>query len=201
MFKNHMPEIKRYAMHSPENLADVVLMVSLSIQQPWHTVGTQIRDVRINGSSSKYLWGIKRKTYEYLQSNKTELYNNYIRILRNRSPSIYKARQMLDAFMDVPGLGLVKSGFCCQLTAGLVGCIDLHNIRIYGIEPSTLKVSKSMSAKLIRSKQIDYIDVCHRIGTQKLWDKWCEHLASNSKHFTSGFEVSKVHYDYLALEA
>ena len=45
MFNIHNPKINNYAQRHPDNLFKVILMVSLSIQQRWSTVGNVLSDV------------------------------------------------------------------------------------------------------------------------------------------------------------
>jgi len=66
-FKKHNVLINEYAQQSPENLQDMVMMVVLSIQQPWYKVGEQMIDYRKLGSDSRFVWGNKLKTYRWLR--------------------------------------------------------------------------------------------------------------------------------------
>ena len=75
MYKTHNKRINKYAMKSPENMANVVLMVSQSIQQVWAGVGKQLADIEANGLNSAFLRnGTKRKLYLELQERKGELW-------------------------------------------------------------------------------------------------------------------------------
>ena len=46
-------------MQSADNLMDVAMLVSVSIQQNWLSCGNQLKDVKENGINSKFLWGFK----------------------------------------------------------------------------------------------------------------------------------------------
>ena len=61
MFAKHQKKIMRFAMKNSDNLFWVVLMVSLSIRQPWALIGKQLEDVRQNGYKAM-LYGEVRKT-------------------------------------------------------------------------------------------------------------------------------------------
>jgi hypothetical protein len=198
MYSNHAPLIKKYAEESADNLADVILMVVLSIQQPWHTVGTQMKDVQEHKQNSKFLWGNKRKTYSYLSRRRGIIFGQYKAIINGKKTDKEKAIALMKLFMQVDGLGAVKAGFVCQLTAGLVGCIDLHNVKLYRIDAKVLKISTKIKSKELYTQKItDYVELCHNIGTEKLWDAWCEHLANQKNRFQDAMEVSKAHIDYL----
>ena len=115
-------------------------MVVLSIQQPWLSVGDQMADVKQNGLDSKFLWGNKRKAYTYITKRKDFIHNQYLAVINSNKSDDDKAYSLMNIFLRVDGLGMVKAGFVCQLSAGLVGCIDLHNIRLYGIDERVLKL-------------------------------------------------------------
>ena len=198
MYINHAKAIQDYAKQSSNNLVDVITMVVLSIQQPWLSVGDQMADVKQNGLDSKFLWGNKRKAYNYITKRKDFIYNQYLAVINSNKSDDDKAYSLMNIFLRVEGLGMVKAGFVCQLSAGLVGCIDLHNIRLYGIDEKVLKLPKSLKTKTLRDDRINkYISICHNIGTENLWDTWCDYLSTKSPKWSNGFEVSKVHYDYL----
>ena len=198
MYNIHAVNIQQYAKASSDNLADIILMVVLSIQQDWRSVGGQLNDVKIVGGESRFLWGNKRNTYKYLARRKDFLFSQFLAVLNSKKADDEKALSFMKIFLQVPGLGLVKAGFCCQLAAGLVGCIDLHNIRLYGIDEKHLKISMKVKNKdLIKNKINNYVTICHNIGTEKLWDSWCNHLATKHKSWRDGFHVSEVHQTFL----
>lgn len=198
MYSVHAKAIQDYAQESSDNLVDVITMVVLSIQQPWKNVGKQMADVKLNGKDSKFLWGNKRRAYDYITKRKGFIFNQFLAVINSNKSDTDKAYSLMNIFLRIDGLGMVKAGFVCQLTAGLVGCIDLHNIRLYGIDEKVLKLPKSLKSKNIRDEKINkYISICHNIGTENLWDTWCNFLATKNSVWSNGFEVSKVHYDYL----
>jgi len=198
MYKIHAKAVQDYSKLSSDNLADVILMVVLSIQQPWYSVGEQLKDVKKLGRDSRFIWGSKIKCFDSLQSKKDFIYSQYLAVLNSSKTDDDKALSLMNVFLQIDGLGLAKAGFVCQLTAGLVGCIDVHNIRMYNIPKKDLSFSKSIKSKALKNKKISsYVSVCHDIGTENLWDTWCSFLATKSKKFEDGFHVSKVHYDFL----
>lgn len=197
MYKLHATAVQQHAQQNADNLMDVVLMVVLSIQQNWLSVGDQLKDVKSKGVESKFLWGFKRSTYIYLKKNKHRVYAQFMAVVNSSKDDASKADSMMKVFLRVPGLGLVKAGFACQLAGGLVGCIDSHNIKLYSIDDSVLKISNKMSQELLDAKRKKYINLCHLIGTENLWNNWCNHLATKSKLWVDGNHVSEVHYKYL----
>ena len=201
MFNTHCKAVQEYSQRSANNMADTVLMVVLSIQQNWLGVGEQMADVRANKLDSKFLWGNKIKTYEYLMSNKHKMFAQLQAVLNSSRTYDEKAFSLMTIFLRVDGLGLPKAGFCCQLIAGMVGCMDVHNIKMYDLDPKTFKLNpKPKTSKAIESnnfKTRNYIDLCHAYGCDNLWNSWCENLATKSKRWQDANHVSEVHYTYL----
>ena len=198
MYNIHARAVQNYSKLSSSNLADVILMVVLSIQQPWYAVGNQLKDVKLNGINSRFISGNKAKTYKSLMSRKEFIYSQYLAVLNSNKSDDDKALSLMNVFLQIDGLGMAKAGFVCQLSAGLVGCIDIHNLRMYSIPMKDLKLSKSVKSKAIKNRRVmNYISICHDIGTEKLWNTWCNTLATKSKRFEDGFHVSQVHYSYL----
>ena len=201
MYKTHGVAVQQYSQRSAENMADVILMVVLSIQQNWLGVGDQIADVRKNKIDSKFLWGNKIHTYKYLQTHKHTMYAQMMAVINSNKSDNDKAISLMGIFLKVNGLGIPKAGFACQLTAGLVGCMDVHNIKLYGIDPKSLtlsknpKTNKGLAANAI--KILDYIKVCHDYGTENMWNSWCSFLATKSTKWQDANHVSEVHYSYL----
>jgi hypothetical protein len=189
-FKTVNPKINAYAQTSAQNNADMVMMVVLSIQQPWFAVGDQMQDYREHGAASRFVWGNKRKTFDWLQEHKEALYRDAMDAKNDA--------ELMQAFLMVPGLGLAKAGFCCQLFAGRVGCIDVHNLRRLNIAPSVLTFDKSATDTTKRKKIDAYISACKKRRVSWLWDTWCNLIAKKDpKRWVNGDHVSAVHYDYL----
>ena len=204
MYRTDAVNCQNYAQKSADNMSDVILMVVLSIQQPWWSVGDQMVDARANGESSRFIWGNKLSTYKYLKSNKHKIYSQMMAVVNSSKSDADKAFSLVKVFLKVRGLGVAKAGFVCQLCVGLVGCMDSHNIKLYGVDPKDLrlnpspKTSKALELNNIKIK--NYIDLCHGVGTETLWDKWCNHLATLSNKWIDGNHVSAVHFNYLTGE-
>jgi hypothetical protein len=204
MFDTHCKAVQIYSQRNANNMADTVLMVVLSIQQNWLGVGEQLADVRTNKLDSRFLWGNKRKTYEYLMSNKHKMFAQVQAVLNSNKSYDDKAYSLMKIFLRVDGLGLPKAGFCCQLVAGMVGCMDIHNIRIYGLDSKEFKLNPSPKTDKAVQANIErilrYIKLCHAYGCEHLWNSWCENLATKSPKWQDANHVSEVHYTYLTGE-
>ena len=195
-FEKHNPLINRYAKQSPKHLQDMVMMVVLSIQQPWHSVGNQLRDYRRNGINSRFVWGNKRKTLLWLRKNRKDLHRDALECLqlRGRKRSI----ALMHVFLEVEGLGLAKAGFCCQLFAGCVGCIDVHNLRRLAIPATVLQLNKKATEETKNKRIGAYVDACAKRRSAWLWNSWCDLIAKKQPtRWQDSSHVSLVHFEYL----
>ena len=206
MFKVHNLKINSYAQRNPNNFFLVVMMVSLSIQQKWALVGSMLSDMLENKSDSKYIWGNKKITFDYMTTHKHFIYAQMMAVLSSKKLTDHaKAMSLMKIFLKIPGLGIPKAGFLCQLVAGLVGCMDIHNIKTYSIDINSLKLNKNLTGKKAkennRRKIENYITLCHDYGTENLWNSWCSMIAAKyPTDFIDGNHVSEVHYTYLTGE-
>ena len=99
---------QQYAQQSPENMMDVGMMVVLSIQQNWLSVGDQLNDVNANGINSKFLWGNKINTYLYFRDNSKQLYNDAMVVINSKDSDRVKAQELMEIFLRVTVLGIPK---------------------------------------------------------------------------------------------
>ena len=206
MFKVHNIKINKYAQRHPDNLFVVIMMVSLSIQQKWSLVGDMLSDMVENKSDCLYLWGNKVATYKYMITHKHFIHGQMMAVIKSKNLTDHaKSISLMKIFLKIDGLGLAKAGFVCQLVGGLVGCMDVHNIKTYGVEANSLKLNKNLKTSKglenNRRKIEKYITLCHDYGTENLWNSWCSMIADKyPKDFLDSNHVSEVHYTYLTGE-
>ena len=204
MYQDHAIEVQRFAQQSADNMCLVTLMTVLSIRQPWLNIGKQLQDVKANKLEAKSLWGFKKSTYSYLESNKYKLYAQVMAVINGNKTDASKALTLMQIFLRVDGLGMAKAGFMCQLTAGLVGCMDSHNIKMYGLDAKDFvlyknpKTTKGLDSNTKKTR--NYIQICNEYGTENLWNSWCSYLATKSVKWRDANHVSEVHYSYLVGE-
>jgi len=199
-FKDVNPVINAYMQKSEMHMQDGIMFVVLSIKTPFHTMSKQMQDYRKHGLSSKYVWGFKKQTLEYLLENRSDLYRRLMAASRIDVSKGHRDRMMMEMLTQVPGLGLVKAGFVMQMMFGRVGCIDVHNARRFRkVTPKDLSFSPTAKFTTRLQKIDNYIDICkgHR-STEKLWDQWCDLIADkHCNHFSTGWDVSKYHLEAL----
>jgi hypothetical protein len=146
----------------------------------------------------KPLFGHKRAGYEYLQANKRVLY----RTVRDLRAGRISERAFMRQWLKVPGMGIPKVGFVMQITCGKGGCLDMHNIERYGLDPKVFVVPRRVDiAKQMQA--IDdtinhYLSLCELCGgSEYLWDEWCRIVADRVSTFRGADDVSLRHYAYL----
>jgi len=206
VFKTHNPKINSFAQRNPDNFFMVVMMVSLSIQQKWSLVGEMLSDMTTNKSESIYIWGNKKNTYDYMTTHRHFIYGQMLAILNANNLTVHaKSISLMKIFLKIDGLGLAKAGFLCQLVTGLVGCMDVHNIKTYGVDAKSLTLNKNLKSprgiESNRRKVEKYIVLCGNYGAENLWNSWCSMIAEKyPEDFVDANHVSEVHYTYLTGE-
>ncbi len=197
MFKQDQARIERWCKN-PDKLLTVGTMVLASIRMQWVGVGTQMESIRELGVDSGCLWGFKKDGYVYLRDNRKALYKH----VRDYRAGKMWLDDLMREFVKVPGLGLPKAGFLCQLLVGRSGCLDMHNVDRFGLDAKAwmIRPRKDPAAQLRElddkiSLYLKLIEACG--GTEKLWDEWCEHLNDRWSVFHNADDVSRRHWIYL----
>ena len=197
MYREDQARIERWCKN-PDKFLEVGTMVLLSIRMQWVGVGNQMAKVRKDGAKAAPLWGWKRDGYVYLRDNRSYLYAK----VRDARSGRATTADLMREFLKVPGLGLPKAGFLVQLLTGKAGCLDMHNIERFGLEPDvwvvrtykdTAKQMREIDDKI--AVYLALIEACG--GTEKLWDEWCEYLNDRVSTFENAEDVSRRHYIYL----
>ena len=93
-FDAHNLAINKFSQSSPERFKLMIIMVVLSILQPWSQVGIQLYDWRLKGIRSRFLWDNKKDAAKYLNRNIDKVYAQAMMALRfrgrNRSIELMK---------------------------------------------------------------------------------------------------------------
>lgn len=182
-----------YAQSSAANLRRAALFVLATVQQHLETVPVIVTDFVDYGVASRFAWGSKKRGIEYVIKNKIEFYSDAMAARDNDAA-------LMSVFLRVPGLGLVKAGFLCQIFAGTVGCIDTHNVKLYGIKLSSLRYNYNAKEKTRDDKINQYIALCDGLGgAVNLWSRWCDYVAAlRPNNWAHGGDVSAFHYDVIS---
>ena len=196
MFLRHNPVINGFAQLNSENLAKVVDFVFMTIQQNT----TQLDGIcatyhKIGNTCPSFNMGSRRRGSMYIWKNKDYYYHSMMKILSSRSNRKEKEFKLLKLFVEIPNLGLSKSGFVVQLVAGMGGCFDSRNIKKWEIKKESISYSKSIKSEKIKDDKIRNYQECIKKcgGTRYLWDQWCYGVGKEYDYFKDGVEVSAGH--------
>ncbi len=196
MFDRDMPLMKAHAFASPAGLVDVIAFVLCTIQQPLQSVANQMRDIRVNGAESKYLFGSKRDGYRYAVAHAEVLHAAMVAADKHSD-----AVGFVDVMSNVPGLGVVKASFVAQICGFETACLDTHNLRALGLAETAFRLAKSVKPETKRAKIVAYLALCAETGgSRHWWNAWCQTVAGNraNKSLTSADAVSAYHVACLA---
>lgn len=205
MFINHQPIIGNYARKNSQNFFQVLQFTLLTIQQSLHSVPYMMAEVNREGINSGYLWGIKGIAWENMSGRKNEVYDHAMAAYDGSADPHTQARELILYLASLPGLGLVKGGFVAQLAFGLVGCLDSHNAKRFGLTRSQLSANafKCARSHATRYAKVDgYLSLCYELGgCAALWDSWCEYVADRNTFnvYGNAHDVSAMHCDALGL--
>ena len=190
--------ISEHALKTPQGLLDVIKFVFTTIQQPLSSCKNQLNDIDTHGTESKYLFGSKRAGLKYAMENKTKLFWKVQKLQKESLENIDTVSKAVRLFMEVPGLGAVKSAFVCQMLGFNVSCIDSHNLNRLGMELKDVTIPNSLTEKTKMKKIKAYVHLTQRKGTVYWWNSWCDYVASKggmNKALATGNEVSAFHVE------
>ena len=199
MYNTHNPLVRAFAQQNAKNLELVIAFVFASIRVQTSMLPRMMKEFRKRGVKSSWIWGNKRTGIDYVRKHRQDLFDRMTSILRAKKATC--AHDLMMLFLEVPGLGLPKSGFVVQLVSGKSGCMDVHNFRKYLPEvdaskgtPNWLQTSGN-SDKTKRIKASAYLDLIESNGgSPKMWNNWCTHLqVLYPHHFKTPDDVSALH--------
>jgi len=199
MYDTHNPLVRKFAQTDAKSLEQVIAFVFASIRVQTSMLPRMMKEYRKRGIKSSWIWGNKRTGIDYVRKHRQDLFDRMTSILRAKKATC--THDLLMLFLEVPGLGLPKSGFVVQLVAGKAGCMDVHNVRKYMPEvdsakgtPSWLQTSgNSYETKAKKGhKYLELVDLAG--GCKPMWNNWCTHLSViYPHHFPTPYDVSEVH--------
>jgi hypothetical protein len=181
MYREHNPQIAAFMRESPENFRRGVMFAVLSIRQPITFVPEAMDDIETRGLSSRFLWGHKVAAFEYLETHAETLWHN---ILAAKTEAA-----AIEALLHVPGLGIVKAAFVCQLMGMDVACLDSRNVKREKRAPRAFRTDGKPPHKL-RAKVGRYLKET-RGKSERYWNEWCKDVAR--VYNLTPHEVSALH--------
>ena len=162
MYQRDVNEIKAFVKwRGPDALVANGLFVLLTIQAGLSTVRGSMVKVERDGYDADCLWGKKAEGYKYLVDNAEYLYGKLYHIADTKGyESVEACADVIQLFMAVPNLGMVKAAFLAQCLGFNVACIDSHNIKRLGISPNLVKSPPAaMKPATVRKKVEQYVEL------------------------------------------
>jgi len=209
MYNRDVNEIMSFVKwRGPEAMTKVGLFVLLTIQAGLSTVKGSMEKVRYHGLDWDYdidkpmancLWGKKWDGLEYLTDNADYLYGKMYHIADTKGyDSVEACADVVQLFMKVPNMGMVKAGFFAQCLGFNVACIDSHNITRLGLNPNLVKSPPAgMKPATVRKKVEAYVELTQAEGSMYWWNSWCNYVAGNraNRALDTGDVVSRFHVE------
>lgn len=190
MYAPDQQTIEQYAAHGPDETYRVLQFVQATINQRFALVPRIMRDMDTIGQC-KLLTARQQTALAFLKEGRHMVYHTIQE--RRHDPVV-----LMEYLTTLPGYGMAKAGFAAQLLIGEVGCIDVHNLRMYpGFTRNSIRIDGSPAK--VYERLIAYVAQCAQIGTAALWDNWCARLASLYKPgsvfypWQTAEQVSKFH--------
>ena len=177
MYNRDAFTIAEHALTSPSGLLDVITFTLCTIQQPLQQVRAQRLDIIKNGAKSRYLFGSKRAGYNFADDKQGYLWRVMHDIL-TRPESDERTADLIQHFMQIPGLGMVKAAFVVQMLGQNIACLDTHNLKALGMTEAQVKIGPKLKAETARKKVMAYVELCAKTGGAEFWwNKWCDYVA------------------------
>jgi hypothetical protein len=196
VYQQEVKDIVSYVhKKGPLGLVDVASFVLATIQTPLVRTKSQVADIKIKKNKSEALWGFKKAGYEAVYTGRRKLFTHFVDKPEDLPWAIY-------TMMSFPGFGMVKGSFLLQCLGYQVGCIDSHNLKLYGIPENKVKISSVAKLDTKMTRIYEYIDTCNQLGgAETLWDNWCTHVANQgkmNKSLPTPEAVSRFHYEVIS---
>jgi len=197
MYQRDCTIISKHSISSPDGLYDTIEFTLCTINMPLSRVHTQRVSIKKEGIHSKWVSDTKAKGILYAQQHKQELHALMLNIRETMGvDSVDAGQAVVDLFMRIPSIGMVKAGFIAQMCGFNVACLDRHNVRMLGMSETALRVSKTIKPELRLKKIRKYIELCQVSGAKHWWDTWCNFVAEKggmNASLPTGDAVSAYH--------
>ena len=201
MYQRDVNEIKAFVKwRGSDALVNTGLFVLLTIQAGLSTVRGSMVKVERDFYQADCLWGKKADGYEYLNENKEFLYGKLYHIVDTKGyDSVEACADVIQLFMAVPNLGMVKAAFlaqCLRLQCGMYRQPQYQAVGLY--QPSLVKTPPSgMKPATVRKKVEQYVELTQQEGSEYWWNTWCEYVAGNraNRALDTGDVVSRYHVE------
>lgn len=184
MYQDHVSIINQAMRSDPDIFLRGVTFAFLSMRTQFVRVAEQMREVDAAGSNARALWGFKRGGYDFLRLNKIALFHHV--------SAVDTSEEAIETLCKIPGMGIVKAAFVCQMMGHDIGCLDTRNVTRLGLNPREWRSDGEdrKNTEAFKRKVKRYVDFTSGKAEQ-LWNNWCADVANVYK--TTAEDISRDH--------
>lgn len=181
MYARDCPRIAAEMRSDPVAFKRGVYFVICSIRQRIENVPDQLERVWAGDWSD--LFASKRDAASYILEHGDALWDSV------RDAPLEAAILRL---CDIPGIGIVKAAFICQLMGHDVACLDSRNVARLKLKPRAFATNGRKTGKAHLAKVRRYLKAT-RGKSEIYWDDWCADVANRSSEYGTAELVSALH--------
>jgi hypothetical protein len=199
MYRDHQPIISEGARKGADAFRRTLSFVLCTIRVPLDVAAKDIDRVMAGDLPSRTIFGAKVEGLAYLAAQSEPLWSHCEHAACHLSGHDL-ADALVEIIEDVPGIGIAKAGFAAQMIYGVSGCLDTHNAARFGLARTLLREHDRRTGiapwrrRIARYNRLIASDAVG--GTERLWDTWCEYVAtvaSRGRFWGGPDEVSALH--------
>lgn len=181
MYANHVPVIAAAMRSDVATFERGVMFAILSARVQFRRVPHAMRELKAHGESAPCLWGFKRGAYEYLRANRDLLWRETCAAI---DPEV-----ALRSICRIPGLGIIKGAFVCQMLGHDIACLDTRNVTRENRSMRQWTAYHKSAPGFWKALSRYVAETNGR--ARELWDTWCEEVAHD--YGTTGAAISEIH--------
>lgn len=190
MYSRDQALTQRHA-ETEQGFLDTVVFVLATVNQHFYNVGTITDTYHTAGlDETPHYNAVQKRGIAYAMM-RAPFYTALLADVRAGKADLAEA---LKALVEIPGIGMVKAGFILQLTCGMAGCLDRHNLRTAGLNERIFQRVPAAAEALTARIRL-YLKACEDMGTpEEIWDGWSRLIAAKyPNQFCCADDVSWKH--------
>lgn len=194
MYAQEVPIINAAMRQDYPTFVRGIMFALLSARVQFPRVPAQCEELEAKGKEAKCLWGWKYDAYCYLLEHGPTLYHGVCNVKR------FEPAKAISLLTRIPGMGIVKAAFVCQMLGFNVACLDTRNIQREGRDPRAYRSDgeKGKATRSFRDKIDRYVIDTHG-RAEELWDTWCAEVAKDYGDTAEG--ISRAHMTAIVPQA
>ena len=181
MYADHVPTINGAMRADIGTFKRGVMFAILSARVQFHRVPAQCAELKERKHKANCLWGFKLGAYLHLEDNAEQIWRD--------ACAAHDPIACMIVLTSIPGLGINKAGFVCQMLGHDIACLDTRNVKRAGLNMRAYTAHHKTS---LRYPALIARYVAETAGrAQELWDTWCNEVGRDTG--LSGHAISLQH--------